>query len=249
MNNDASTYMKKSGVILATVTNITDPDNLNRLKCKPITADKDVGETDWCYCMSPMAGKEYGQFFFPQVGDLVLLGYLGGDVHHPIVFGSYWANDVKAPYTVQDGKNEVRSIKTPAGIEIKMEDTQGKEKLTINTPSGAMLQLDDENKSISLQDKNAENKLTILWEKGEVTLSAKTKLTLSAGNTSLVLESSGNMTGTASKTVSLDGTDVELKAKNGLTENGANVDIKANGMLNAQASGNTVIKGAMVQIN
>ena len=112
-----------------------------------------------------------------------------------------------------------------------------------------MLQLDDENKSISLQDKNAENKLTILWEKGEVTLSAKTKLTLSAGNTSLVLESSGNMTGTASKTVSLDGTDVELKAKNGLTENGANVDIKANGMLNAQASGNTVIKGAMVQIN
>ena len=64
-----------------------------------------------------------------------------------------------------------------------------------------------------------------------------------------MLESSGNMTGTASKTVSLDGTDVELKAKNGLTENGANVDIKANGMLNAQASGNTVIKGAMVQIN
>ena len=170
-------------------------------------------------------------------------------MHHPIVFGSYWANDVKAPYTVQDGKNEVRTIKTPAGIEIKMEDVQGKEKLTINTPSGAMLQLDDENKSISLQDKNAENKLTILWEKGEITLSAKTKLTLSAGNTSLVLESSGNMTGTASKTVSLDGTDVELKAKNGLTENGANVDIKANGMLNAQASGNTVIKGAMVQIN
>ena len=42
------------------------------------------------------------------------------------------------------------------------------------------------------------------------------------------------MTGTASKTVSLDGTDVELKAKNGLTENGANVDIKANGMLNAR---------------
>ena len=172
MSNDASSYMRKSGVILAEVTNIKDPDNLNRLKCKPVTADKDVGETDWCFCMAPMGGQGYGQFFFPKVGDLVLLTYLGGDVHHPIVLGSYWANDIKAPYSIKDGVNEIRCIKTPAGIEIKLEDTEKKEKLTLTTPSGAMLQLDDENKSLALQDKNGENKLTILWEKGEITLAA-----------------------------------------------------------------------------
>ena len=33
---------------------------------------------------------------------------------------------------VQEGKNEVRSIKTPAGIEIKLEDTEKKEKITID---------------------------------------------------------------------------------------------------------------------
>ena len=249
MSNDASSYMRKSGVILAEVTNIKDPDNLNRLKCKPVTADKDVGETDCCFCMAPMGGQGYGQFFFPKVGDLVLLTYLGGDVHHPIVLGSYWANDIKAPYSIKDGVNEIRCIKTPAGIEIKLEDTEKKEKLTLTTPSGAMLQLDDENKSLALQDKNGENKLTILWEKGEITLAAKTKLTLSAGETSLVLESAGNITGKGNKTISFTGTDVEHKANSGFTANGSQVEIKSNGLLNVQASGNTTIKGALVQIN
>ncbi len=249
MSDGQEQYFRKSGVILAQVTNIKDPDNLNRVKCKPITADKDVAETDWCYCITPMGGKGYGQFFFPSVNDLVLLGYLGGDVHHPIIFGCYWANDVKAPYPITDGKNEVRSIKTPAGIEIKMEDTEKKEKLTLTTPSGAMILVDDENKTIAVKDKQAENHLTINWEKGEITLAAKTKLTLSAGDTQLVLESSGNMEGKANKAVNFTGADIALKGNNSVKAEGTQVDIKANGMLNAQASGNTVIKGAMVQIN
>ena len=66
MSNDASSYMRKSGVILAEVTNIKDPDNLNRLKCKPVTADKDVGETDWCFCMAPSGGRVTASFSFPR---------------------------------------------------------------------------------------------------------------------------------------------------------------------------------------
>lgn len=241
--------MRKSGVILAQVTNITDPDNLNRVKCKPVTVDKDVAETDWCYCASPMAGNGYGQFFFPNPGDLVLLSYMGGDIHHPIVLGGYWANDKKPPYPIQDGKNEVRSIKTPAGIEIKLEDTQKKEKITLVTPAGTTILLDDEQKSVVIRDKQAENQLLISWEKGEITLSAKTKLTLSAGDTSLVLESGGNIQAKASKAVSLSANEVGLQSTGSLKAEGAQVDIKASGMLNAQASGNTVIKGAIVQIN
>ena len=247
--NDSSAYLKKSGVILAEITNIRDPDNLNRVKCKPVTTDKDVAETDWCYCAAPMAGKGYGQFFFPNPGDLVLLSYLGGDVHHPLVLGSYWANDVKPPYQIQEGKNEVRSIKTPAGIEIKLEDTEKKEKITITTPAGATLLLDDEQKSVTIKDQKAENQLLINWEKGEITLAAKTKLTLSAGDTSLVLESSGNLTATASKAMECSANDISLQSKASFKAEGAQMDLKSSGVLNAQASGNTVIKGLAVQIN
>lgn len=247
--SDASTYLQKSGVVLAEITNIKDPDNLNRVKCKPVTSDKDVAETDWCYCAAPMAGNGYGQFFFPNPGDLVLLSYLGGDVHHPIILGGYWANNVKPPYQIQDGKNEIRSVKTPAGIEIKLEDTQKKEKITITTPSGTMIQVDDEQKSVTVKDQKAENQLLIDWGKGEITLAAKTKLTLSAGSTSLVLESSGNLTGTASKKMECSANDIGLKSKMSFQAEGADVSLKSNGMLSVQASGNAAIKGAIVQIN
>ena len=246
---DAGANMQKAGVVLAEVTNIKDPDNLNRVKCKPVSADKDVAETDWCFCAAPMAGNGYGQFFFPNPGDLVLLGYMGGDVHYPIVLGGYWANDKKPPYQIQDGKNEVRSVKTPAGIEIKLEDTEKKEKITITTPSGTMIQVDDEQKSVSIRDKGAENQLLISWEKGEITLAAKTKLTLSAGDTSLVLESSGNIQAKAAKAVECSANDISMKANASLQAEGAQVDLKSNGILKAQASGNAVIKGAIVQIN
>lgn len=249
MSSDTEMYMRKSGVILAEVTNIKDPDNLNRVKCKPVTTDRDVAETDWCYCAAPMAGNQYGQFFFPNPGDLVLLSYMGGDIHHPIILGGYWANRNKPPYQIQDGKNEIRSIKTPAGIEIKLEDTEKKEKLTLSTPSGTTILVDDEAKTITLGDQKAENRLLISWEKGEITLSAKTKLTLSAGDTSLVLEASGNIEAKAAKAVSISGTDVSVKGNSSVKAEGTQVDIKANGVLNAQATGNAVIKGAIVQIN
>lgn len=42
---------------------------------------------------------------------------------------------------------------------------------------------------------------------------------------------------------------MEHKANNGFTANGSQVEIKSNGLLNVQASGNTTIKGALVQIN
>ncbi len=240
---------KRTGVILAKVTNITDPDNLNRVKCKPVTSDPDVLETDWCYCISPFAGNAYGQFFFPSVDEYVLLGYLGGDVHHPIIFGSYWANTVKPPYPIKDGLNEVRSIKTPKGIEIKMEDTPEKEKLTLTTPSGAKLFVNDEAKTIDISDPKGENKLTFAWENGEITLSAKTKITLSAGTTTLELDSKAGITAKADKDISLTAANIKHKGNTGVSIEGAKVDVKANTMLTAQSSGVTTIKGTPVKIN
>ncbi len=241
--------MRKDGVFLAKVTNIKDPDSLNRLKCKPVSVDKDIAETDWCYYLTPTAGKDYGQMFFPSVGDYVVLGYLDGDVHHPIVFGFYWANDNTPPYKIEQGKNTIRTIKTPAGVEIKLDDEGGKEKLTLTTPSGSVLQIDDEKKTIALQDKGSKNQLTISWEKGEVTLAADKKLTLSAGQTKLVLDSSGNAELKASNKVSVSGANIEFKGTAGFKAKAATVELAADASLNAKASGAVAIKGGIVQIN
>lgn len=69
--------MERPGLALAVVTNINDEEKLNRVKCLPIE-NENAEETDWCYVMAPLGGKECGQFFFPNVNDLVVLAYLGG---------------------------------------------------------------------------------------------------------------------------------------------------------------------------
>lgn len=242
-------YMQKSGLMLAVVTNVTDPDKLGRIKCKPVSEDPEVAETDWCFCLTPAGGKNYGFFFFPHVDDLVVLAFLNGDVHHPFVIGNYWADKTPAPLKIENGKNEIGLIKTPGGTEIRFVDTKEKEKLLITTPSGAALCIDDEAKAIQANDKKAENALILNWGKGEATLKAKTKLTLSAGDTSIVLESGGKITGNGKGAVSFEGTEIALKGKSGVKAQGATVQVKADRQLSLQGGGIAELKGGIVKIN
>lgn len=176
----AQQQMNHWGLTLAVVTNVNDEQKLNRVKCLPIMNEQKE-ETDWCYVMSPFAGKNHGQFFFPNVDDLVILGYIDGDPHRPVVLGGYWNNETTPPYTIEEGKIHNYSIKTPSGTELLFYDEPDKQKVTLTLPSGAVLSVDDEKKTATLSDKNADNALVINFEKGEIKLSAKTKLTLSAG--------------------------------------------------------------------
>lgn len=240
--------MARPGLSLAVVTNINDDQKLNRVKCMPIE-NENLEETDWCYVMAPLGGKQCGQFFFPNVDDLVVLAYLGGDPHRPIVIGSYWNTDVKPPYVIENSKVYNFSIKTPNGTELLFYDEPKKQKVTLTLPSGTVLVIDDEKKAVALQDKAGDNALTMDLQKGEVELKAKSKLTLSAGSTTVVLESSGNLTQKANNKVSIQGATLEEKGSAKVSIQGTTAEVKADATLTLQASGPTTVKGAVVNIN
>lgn len=244
----AYSQMDRMGLALGVVTNITDPEKLNRVKCLPVENDSQE-ETDWCYVMTPFGGKARGQFFFPNVDDLVVLGYLGGDPHRPIVLGACWNTETTPPYPIEDGKVYNFSIKTPSGTELLLYDEPEKQKVTLTLPSGTLLVLDDENKALRLSDKEGKNALEMDLEKGEALLKADTKLTLSAGSTTIVLESGGNLTMKADSKIGIEAATVEGKASAKLGLQGASAEVKADGNLTLQASGPAALKGAVVQIN
>lgn len=246
---DLVKQMRKSGIMLAQVTNITDPDKLGRVKCKPISLDKDVAETDWCFVMTPAGGNAYGLFWFPNVDDLVIVSFLNGNVHHPLVLGSYWADKTVAPYPIEDGKNEVISLKTPAGSEIKLEEGVDKQKITITTPSGTTICINDEAKDVSIGDKEDKNHITFNWDSGEMELKAEKKITLLAGETSVILEESGSISMKASKSIVAESAEIGLKASSALKAEGATAEIRATQQLSLSASGPTELKGATVNIN
>ena len=240
--------MARGGLSLAVVTNINDEEKLNRVKCLPIE-NENKEETDWCYVMAPLGGKQCGQFFFPSVNDLVVLGYLGGDPHRPIVLGAYWTTQFPPPYTIQDGKVHNYSIKTPTGTELLFYDEPNKQKVTLTLPSGTVLSIDDEKQAVSLRDKEGENALEMDLAGGNVELKAKTKLALSAGDTTVVLEASGNLTQKAKSKVSIQGANIEAAGSAKVAVSGGSVEVKADSTMNLQATGTATVKGLQVKIN
>lgn len=239
---------RRPGLALAVVTNINDEQKLNRVKCLPIE-NENLEETDWCYVMAPLGGKACGQFFFPNVNDLVVLAYLGGDPHRPLVLGAIWNTEVKPPYTIQDGKVYNFSIKTPGGSELLFYDEPKKQKVTLTLPSGAVLSIDDGAQAVALQDKDGQNALTMDLKGGNIALKAKTKLELSAGQTTVTLESGGSLSVKSSKDIAIETATLTEKGSAQVSVQGAQVEVKATGTLDLQASGITTVKGAMVNIN
>ena len=120
------------GMVVGVVTNNKDPDALGRVKVKfPWLSDTD--ESHWARVVTPMAGGGRGFYFLPEVDDEVLVGFEHGDVGLPYVLGSLWNGKDKPPEKNDDGKNNLRVIKSRSGHLIRLDDTDAKERSRSST--------------------------------------------------------------------------------------------------------------------
>jgi uncharacterized protein involved in type VI secretion and phage assembly len=237
----------QSNLILARVTNVTDPDNVGRIKCKPLTAGEEPEESEWCYRLAPWGSDGSGAFVVPNVGDLVVLAYLFGEITRPVILGSVLTGT--APNIAIDGSNETTLIKSKNGLEIKLNQKRDSEKLTLTTSKGATVILDDIKGNISLSDKDGKTSITMDTVGGSIELKAKTKLIFSAGDTNITLNSSGSADISSKASLKVESASVEIKGKNTASVNAGQVEVKAQGQLAVQAGGLVNIKGSMVKIN
>ena len=242
--------MAQNGVFsltLATVKNINDDQKLNRVKCLPIGAP-DNEMTDWCYVMTPMGGKERGLFMFPQVDDLVVLGYLESDPHRPIVLGSFWNTTSSPPLKVEDNKAEDYCLRTPNKVDMTLHDEKNKQKVTVTMPSGTVVEIDDDKQTVTTKNKGGDTSMIMKMKDGEIELKAKSKITLKSGKSSITLDKSGNIVIKGNK-INIEGTSINEKAKGQMSLQGMDVGVKANKDVNVNATANVNVKGLMINLN
>lgn len=123
------------GVVIGVVTNNQDPDGLGRVKLRfPWLSEKD--ESHWARVLSPMAGNDRGLYALPEVEDEVLVAFEHGRAELPYVLGVLWNGKDKPPGTNGDGKNNVRVLKSRSGHAIRLDDTDGGEKIEIVDAKG-----------------------------------------------------------------------------------------------------------------
>lgn len=157
------------GVVVGIVTNNQDPDHLGRIKVKfPWLSDKT--ESVWARLATPMAGKDRGFYLLPEVDDEVLVMFEHGLVERPFIMGALWNGKDTPPNKNDDGKNNLRILKSRSGHTVTLDDTDGAEKIIVADKSGAStIVFDASQKSITIE---AGQDLT-LSAKGDIKLDCK----------------------------------------------------------------------------
>jgi uncharacterized protein involved in type VI secretion and phage assembly len=196
--------------VVGVVTNNQDPEQRGRVKLKfPCWGGDD--ESDWARIAVPMAGKQRGMFFLPEVDDEVLVAFAHGDVRLPYVIGSLWNGQDSPPEQNADGKNNVRVIKSRSGHVILFDDSEGKEKIEIKAKSGHAVVIDKT--SVRICDSKEKIIIKLDADSGTVSINASKDITLTATNGA----------------IKLDALQIEINGK-------ASADLKSDGSLGIKGS-------------
>ncbi len=151
-----STDQRYYGVAEALVTAVDDPQKLGRVKLKFPWFDPNM-ESEWCRVRQFYAGNQYGAFFIPEVGDEVLVAFIHGDMRLPIILGGLYNGQDKPP-SYRDSSKDEKMIRTKGGHQIILDDTSGKEKISIIDAKG--------NNSIVID--TVANSITVKSSKGKL---------------------------------------------------------------------------------
>jgi uncharacterized protein involved in type VI secretion and phage assembly len=131
----------------------------------------------WARVATLMGGHNRGSWFIPDVNDEVLVVFVAGDPRHPSVVGGLWnGTDTPAEQMDKAGKNYLKSIRSRNGVKVTLDDHDGKETLTLETPGGQKVTLQDPG-TIEIVDSNGNS---IKLESAGITVTASAKVTVKA---------------------------------------------------------------------
>jgi Rhs element Vgr protein len=162
------------GLQIGIVTQLeSDPDGENRILVRmPIVSAEDQGT--WARVCTLDAGNERGSFFLPEIGDEVIVGFLNGDPRKAVVLGMLNSSSKPAPLTAADDNHE-KGFVTSSKMKFVFNDD--KKSVTLETPAGKKITLDEDAGVIQFED---ENNNSLKMDSEGITIETKGKLVLKA---------------------------------------------------------------------
>jgi Rhs element Vgr protein len=203
----------------------TDPDGEDRIQVKIPMIDNNA-EGTWCRVACLDAGHERGTFFRPELNDEVIVGFINDDPRHAVILGHLNSSAKPAPLQAADDNDE-KGIFTRSKMRIHFNDKT--KTITIDTPAGNSVMLDEEGTQIVVKDQNS-NKVTMnssgikMESPADIEINATGELKLIAGTK-----------------LSLSAAEIKASATGSLSFEGATAKLSSSGI--------TEVKGSLVKIN
>ncbi|MGZ4034419.1 MAG: phage baseplate assembly protein V, partial [Bacteroidia bacterium] len=176
----------------------------------------------WARLATLDAGNKRGTFFYPEVDDEVILGFMNDDPREPVILGMLHSKNSSGKPPIEPTQNNfVKGIYTKGEIKLVFDDE--KKSVTIETPGG--------------------NKV-LITDKDEA------KITISDSNQNKIEMTKDGINITSGKDLNLKATgDIKIEGVNITTSANAQYKAEGNSGVELSSSANAVIKGAVVQIN
>lgn len=210
-----------------------DPDGNYRILVSIPTLKKDNLKL-WARLSNLFASKEIGAFFYPELDDEVVLGFLNEDPHNPIILGMLYSKQNKPPLEPADGNQEKAIIsREKLTIHFQEEDKS----IIIKTPAENQIVLHDKEEKITISDQH-DNVITLSAE--GISLKSPKKISLEADQ-DIEIKAGGSLSLEAKSDVKVEGMNTSLKGKTQLKAEGATAEVSG--------SSQTTIKGGIVMIN
>ncbi len=247
---DDKTYpeITAPGLLNAIVKDIWDEQHKGMIKVEYLMGEKNKKTSDWVRVMTGYGGDGFGNYWLPEIGTEVLVGFIHGNMNMPVVLGCLWNGKDQLPEGAASEKNETKTVMTKGGHKITFTETEGKQKITIDTPKGLTILMDDENEAVFVQDKEKENSIHLDCKNGAMKLKAKQEMSLTIG-TKEVMKADADTIKLTCGSIQLDAQQTLKLAGQTASVEGTSIKVKADGEMGLQASGVTQIKGSMVKIN
>lgn len=202
-----------------------DPNGQHRILVKIPVIDNDA-QGVWTRIASLDAGSNRGAFFRPEINDEVIVGFINDDPRNGVVLGMLHSSAKAAPIEAKD-INDEKGFVTRSEMKLLFDD--GKKSITISTPKGNTIILDESESKITMKDQS-NNK--IVMEPSGITMESPKNIEINAG---------ANLTLKATAQFKITGATVSAKADGNISVEGAVAKLSAQGAAE--------ISGAMVKIN
>ena len=171
------------------------------------------------------AGPAFPQntYWMPDVGDIVFIFFEGGSWSDPYWFASFY-QEGKEPVEIKDGYPRLRAIKTQKGHVLSFDDTDGQEKILVQSApkdgSYHSFELDTAANTISLTHASGKCKILVTQEGNVEFLAESMSLNVKdvEANTGLVNLKAGeeiNITDANGNHIEVDSKGVKVRDKNG----------------------------------
>lgn len=228
-----------------------DPDGEYRVLVNIPIIDDAAGDGVWARMAHYYATADSGFVFYPEVGDEVLLGFLNNDPSFPIIVGSLYSSKIKLSADHEpDDKNTFKAISVSKGkMKIEFDTTDGKEILTIVTPTKNTIILNDADKMITIEDPNNKNK--IVMDKAGILIEADKDIIMKSGTAGISMEAMKDIAMKATANIKAEATaNVEIKATaQAKMEGTAGIELKSAAMAKLEGSAMCEVKGGLLKLN